>query len=347
MFNHKIIIALGILVPVLMSCHHRNEPAGPAGQLIPVKVQKVTYSRDSVRNYYVGVVEESQCIPLSFLTAGTVEQVLFDEGQHVEKGRLLAALNTTNYQSTLQLATAKEKQAKDAYDRLSAVFQSGSLPEIKMVEIETGLDQANAAVQIARKNLHDCNLYAPVNGIIGKRSVEPGMNAVPGITVMTIVKIEKVFIRVSIPENEIASTAIGQKVVVQVPALNNKLFHGIVEQKGVMANLLSHTYDIKIGISNKEETLIPGMVCNVLINEPASDKTVSIPHQSVQTDPEGKTYVFTVDTITRRVIRKNIETGALSGMGKVLVAQGLKDGDQLVVEGYQKIRPNTPVQIIR
>ncbi len=80
---------------------------------------------------------------------------------------------------------------------LSEVYKNGSLPEVKMVEMETGLEQANAAAQIACKNLADCKLFSPANGIIGKRSIEPGMNVIPGITVLTVVKIDKVFIRVS------------------------------------------------------------------------------------------------------------------------------------------------------
>ena len=234
-------------------------------QAIGVKVQTVKDACDTVQNYYVGVVEESISIPLSFLTSGTIEQVMADEGTHVKKGQLLASLNSDNYRNALQLAAAKEKQAKDAFNRLSEVYKNGSLPEVKMVEMETGLEQANAAAQIATKNLADCKLFSPANGIIGKRSIEPGMNVIPGITVLTIVKIDKVFIRVSIPENEIVSTNVGQQALIRVPALKDITFKGLIEQKGVMANPLSHTYDIKIAIQNPEEILRPGMVCNVII----------------------------------------------------------------------------------
>jgi membrane fusion protein, multidrug efflux system len=347
MVNYKIIIALGIIIPILACCHNQAGPAGNIGQSMPVKILTVKYSQDSAQNYYVGVAEESQSIPLSFLTVGTLDQVMFEEGEHVNKGQLLASLNSYNYQSALQAAVAKEKQAKDAYDRLSVVFQNGSLPEIKMVEIETLLDQANAAVQIAGKNLRDCKLYAPVSGIIGKRSIEPGMNVIAGTPVLTIVNIEKVFIRVSIPENEIVNTNMGQDAFIRVPALHDKSFHGIIEQKGVMANLLSHTYDIKIAVPNKEEILRPGMVCNVLIRESWPAKSFSIPQQTIQTDPDGKKYVFTVDVKTHRVSRKNIVTGSLTCTGKIIVANGLSEGDQLVVEGYQKINSNSPVQIVR
>jgi RND family efflux transporter MFP subunit len=345
MFNYKLMTSLAFLALILHGCH--NGAQKNVESIVGVKIQVVNQTHDTVQNNYVGVVEESVAIPLSFLTSGTIEKVNADEGTRVNKGQLLASLNSDNYRNALQLTAAKEKQAKDAYNRLSEVYKNGSLPEVKMVEMETALDQANAAAQIAAKNLADCKLLAPANGIIGKRSLEPGMNVIPGITVLTIVKIDKVFIRVSIPENEIVSTNIGQHALIRVPALKDRTFKGLIEQKGVMANPLSHTYDIKIALHNPEEILRPGMVCNVIITGNPRQKGISIPQQSVQVDEEGEKYVFTVDSATSRAVRKNIEITELSGNGNVIVTRGLHEGDILVMEGYQKINNNTPVQITR
>lgn len=345
MFNSKLLISLAIVAVFLHGCHNSEQKS--AGSTVGVKVQSVKETHDTVQNYYVGVVEESIAIPLSFLTSGTIELVMADEGTHVKKGQLLASLNSDNYRNALQLTAAKEKQAKDAYNRLSEVYKNGSLPEVKMVEMETGLEQANAAAQIATKNLADCKLYSPANGIVGKRSIEPGMNVIPGLTVLTIVKIDKIFIRVSIPENEIVTTNVGQQALIRVPALKDRTFRGLIEQKGVMANPLSHTYDIKIAIQNPEEILRPGMVCNVIITGNPQVKGISIPQQSVQVDENGEKYVFTVDSSTNRALRKNIEANELSSNGNVIVSKGLHEGDLLVMEGYQKININTPVQIIR
>jgi membrane fusion protein, multidrug efflux system len=345
MFKYKLMTSLAIMALILHGCHNGDQ--NKVESIVGVKVQLVKEAHDTIQNYYVGVVEESIAIPLSFLTSGTIEQVLADEGMHVRKGQLLASLNSENYRNALQLTAAKEKQAKDAYDRLSEVYNNGSLPEVKMVEMEAGLEQANAAVQIATKNLSDCRLFSPANGIIGKRSIEPGMNVIPGVTVLTVVKIDKVFIRVSIPEKEITSTNTGQQALIRVPALHDQVFRGLIEQKGVMANPLSHTYDVKIAIQNPGEILRPGMVCNVIIAGSLQQKGISIPQQSVQVDEEGKKYVFTADSSTGRVHMKYIETNELSGNGDVIVTKGLQKGDLLVMEGYQKINTGTPVQIIR
>ena len=243
--NNKLIL-MGLTTIALLwvtSCNNKNNRTSALVQGFPVRVQKVEFSSNQKPNYYVGIVEESVSVPVSFLTTGQVVKVYVTEGQKVKKGQLLAELNSSNYQSMYDMSLAKEKQAEDAFTRLSVLYKKGSLPEIKYIEIQTGVEQARSATQITLKNLNDCKLYAPMSGIIGKRSIEPGMGILPGISVMTLVKIDKVFIKVSVPENEISKIRTGQKAKISVAALDNEQFEGTIEEKGVMASPLSHTYD--------------------------------------------------------------------------------------------------------
>ncbi|MDP4205442.1 MAG: efflux RND transporter periplasmic adaptor subunit [Bacteroidota bacterium] len=322
-----------------------NQRNDSSAKKVSVKVQQISISPENNSTNYVGTIQESVSIPLSFLTTGTVSQVLVSEGQSVHKGQLIASLNNFSYRNTYQIALAKEKQALDGYKRLSDIYKKGSLPEVKMVEIETGLSQARAATQMARKNVSDCRIYAPTDGVIGQRMIEPGMNVLPGSAVFNLVKIKKVYAVVSIPENEITKTAIGQKAFIMVAALNNETFEGRITEKGVMANPLSHTYEVKIAIQNTGEKLKPGMVSNVLIQNNGPANSIVIPQQSVQVDNNNGKYVFVVNTTSQKTYKKAIKIGKLSGNGGISVINGLNNGDLLVVEGFQKLNENTPVQI--
>jgi RND family efflux transporter MFP subunit len=336
----------GIAALCMYCCAREESNKVPEGGPLPVKVLTVSNNAENQTDTYVGTAEASQTIPLSFLTTGAVERVLVNEGETVNKGQLLASLNSSSYQNAYLLATAKEKQAMDAYDRLSSVYKNGSLPEIKMVEIESGLEQAKSAAGIAKKNLDDCKVCAPMDGIIGKKNIEPGMNVVPGITIMTLVKIDKIFIKVPVPENEISALGRGQMATVIVPALNNQSFTGTIELKGVIANPLSHTYEVKIAIANHNKKIIPGMVCNVIITRTSETSCISIPQHIIQIDPAGHSYVFTVDTSESKAVRKPIKTGRLFANGLVEVVSGLAAGDAVIKEGYQKVNQGTKVQII-
>ncbi|MHB9142951.1 MAG: biotin/lipoyl-binding protein, partial [Paludibacter sp.] len=145
MNNKMILIGFSVIMLVgVTSCNKKKETTSISGQAFPVKVQKVELTKEITQNYYVGVVEESVSVPISFLTMGQVERVYVTEGQKVRKGQLLAELNSNNYQSMYQMALSKQEQAEDAYNRLSDLHKKGSLPEIKYIEIQTNVEQARS-----------------------------------------------------------------------------------------------------------------------------------------------------------------------------------------------------------
>ncbi|MDR1129687.1 MAG: efflux RND transporter periplasmic adaptor subunit [Prevotellaceae bacterium] len=235
----------------LSGCEKRGKEVPKTDKVIPVKVQTVGFSSEQGSRNYVGTVEESSAISLSFSMPGTVEEVFVSEGQRVQKGQLLATLNSATAKNSLATTQSQLNRAQDAYDRLAKVHDNGSLPGIKFVEVETSLQQAKSMLEIARKNLDDCRLYAPRSGIVTSRSVEPGVNVLPGITAFRLVSVDRVNVKISVPENEIGDIAVGIDATVEVPALNNDTFTGKVELKGVIANAISHTYEVKIGIDNR------------------------------------------------------------------------------------------------
>ncbi|HCE57025.1 efflux RND transporter periplasmic adaptor subunit [Maribellus comscasis] len=316
------------------------------GKGIPVKVSEIGKSINATDHMYIGTIEESFSVPLSFLVTGTAEKVLVDEGQMVKKGQLLAILNNESYQNMYQVALSKAKQAEDAYNRLEPMYKKGSLPEIKYVEIKTGLDQAHSLASISEKNLNDCNLYAPADGIVGRRMIEPGMSIIPGKPVFQLVKIDKVNVKIPVPENEIAGIQKGQEAYVKVSALGDRKFEGEVTEIGVLSNPLSHTYNIKVALNNPDKILKPGMVCKVSINNPVMGNRIVVPLSVIQVGGDKSKYVYVANSSKDKVVKRNVELGSLASNG-VVITSGLSAGDLLITEGYQKINESTTIQIVR
>ncbi|MDR1603075.1 MAG: efflux RND transporter periplasmic adaptor subunit [Tannerella sp.] len=328
----------------LSGCGGVGDETPKTAKVIPVKVQTVGLSDESSDRIYVGTVEESTAISLSFSMPGAVEEVLVSEGQRVQKGQLLAKLNSTTAQNSLTTTQSQLTRAQDAYDRLAKLHTNGSLPDIKFVEVETGLQQAKSMVEIARKNLDDCRLYAPRSGIVASRSIEPGVNVMPGVAAFKLVTVDRVNVKISVPESEIGDIAVGRDARIEVPALNSDTFTGKVELKGISANPISHTYEVKIGIGNPQSRLMPGMVCKVSLKRDEVQADIVIPNRTVQTSPEGKRFVWLADNGVAR--RRYVTPGKLSGNG-VTVSEGLSAGDQLIVEGYRNVSEGMKISFIR
>ena len=326
----------------MVGCGNKTETE-KAPKIIPVKVMNIGFSNELNQRNYVGTVEESFALSLSFSSIGTVERVMVTQGQKVSKGQLLATLNTATAQNAYDVSKSTLKQAQDAYDRLSALHEKGSLPDIKFIEVETGLEKAKSMEAISHKNLKDCKLYASLNGVIAQRSVEEGSNVMPGTSAFKIVSVDEVYVKVSVPENEIGSIKIGQPATVKVSALGDKEYQGKVDKKGIEANPIAHTYEIKIRLKNPQSEMLPGMVCKTFIQQQGvEDKKIVVPNKVVQVAPDGKHFVWIADGNIAK--RRFIAIGSLTDYG-ITVEDGLKVGDQVIVEGGNKVSEGMQIQV--
>ncbi len=149
------LLLLAISLPILASCGKSESQIKnlESSQAYSVLCQNVVGSESSTENYYIGTVEAEITVPVNFTGIGTVQKVYVSEGQFVSRGQTLAVLENSTAKNSMEIAESMEKQAKDAYNRLTKVYKEGSLPEIKYVEMESKLQQAVSGAQIAKKKL--------------------------------------------------------------------------------------------------------------------------------------------------------------------------------------------------
>lgn len=226
----------------------------------PVKVKAVVVKDDAYVNLmrYSGTVEEENGTSLSFAVAGTIKTMNVRLGQHVSAGQLIATLDPTSMQNSHKVAHAALEQAEDASRRMKELHDKGSLPDMKWVEVQSKLEQARSMEQIARRNLDDCRLRAPFSGIIAEKSMEAGENVAPGMPVARLVTASSLVVRISVPEAEMRSVRTGQKADVAVTAIGGEKIAARVVEKGVVANPLSRTYEVRLKLENTDKEVLPG-----------------------------------------------------------------------------------------
>ena len=339
----KLAAYTGILLSALIwiSCSGKKDE-NQAIRAVPVKVVKVSESSYMNSRNYVGTVEAVSSSSLSFEVMGNVSKVFVTEGENVQKGKLLATLDKATLQNSYNASLASLKEAQDAYNRMKSLYDNGSLPEMKWVEVQSKLQQAVSMEQISRKGLKDAGLYAPFSGVISSKSIEPGMNVMPGIEVMQLADISTVNIKIAVPEKEISHVNKGQQAEVRVGALGDKLFTGVVSEKGIAANPLAHTYEVKIKLNNSSHELMPGMVCKVGVHSRETEAGIVLPNHTVQLQPDGKKFVWVVkdNAASQRIVN----TGDLTSEG-VIITAGLQPGDEVIVSGNQKVSEGTKIAV--
>ena len=231
-------------------------------------------------------------------------------------------------------------QAEDAYHRMKELYDKGSLPEIRWVETQSKLQQARSMEAVARKQMEDCRLTAPYDGVIAEKTGETGQNVLPGFAVTRLVTTTGQQVRIAVPEAEIGHIREGQQASIRVPAAGGKTYTGTVVERGIRADALSRSYPVKLRVDDADSELLPGMVAEVSL-WPADGETACIlPLHIVQLDERNRNFVW----VNRegKAEQRFITCGDFAGDG-VIVTQGLQPGDIVIVKGQHKVCNGTVI----
>ena len=325
---------------LMVSCTEKQEEKTKAPTRVTTEV--VAAATGLGGQSYVGIVEEREATAVSFTGMGVVKRVLVSEGQAVSRGQLIAEMDGTQARNALSAAEAQMTQADDALKRYGMLHDNGSLPEVKWVEIQSKVAQAKAQLEMAKKNMADTRLTAPVSGIIGKKFLGAGETAMPSQSVVSILDISSVKVKVAVPEVEIGGIGTHSPTEIKVDAIGG-IFNGGLIEKGVVADALTHTYDIRINVANSNRRLLPGMVASVKFTEESPQATghLSLPVTAIQKKVDGSLFVWTIDN-NNLAHRTTVTIGHTVG-NRLTITSGLESGQRVVTEGYLKLSEGTQV----
>ena len=353
-------ISILLLLPMLfIACGQQAEQREKAPTLVKVEqVSAQTMADDGTT--YVGTVEENSATIVSFTGMGTLQHVAVSEGQRVARGQLIAVMDDAQARNMLAAAEAQSRQAEDALVRCKLLHDEGSMTEAQWVEVQSKVDQARSQLAIAQKNLDDSRLVAPVSGIVGKRYLAAGETALPSQPVVSILDISTVKVKIAVPEREMKNITPTTPTSISVEAIGREFQGGRIE-KGVQADALTHTYDVRIRVENKGMELLPGMVAKVRTlppnqssqntqfclpgtllgreQSPLSGGAFLLPLTAVQKRADDSFFVWTV-AADGTAHRTTVTVGETIG-NRIKILSGLTEGQRVVTEGHQKLSEGT------
>lgn len=341
-YNFLILFSLSI---VIASCHKKQEssvatPPPP----VKVKVVEIGAASSSPGRQYSGTVSSSATTTLSFPVGGTITDLYAKEGQKVAKGQLLGKVRNGEYLNAYNIAKAQLAEARDAYERLKKLHDANALPDIKWVEIQQKLAQAENAEEMARRAFNDANLHSPAAGTVTRKFADVGQTVLPVEPIYEIVSTDELTIDVSVSENEIGNFVTGQKASVVLESMANNPIQGKVTGKTIVADPLTRAFTVKVGLPNKDGKILPGMIGNVTFSPSSEEAPASmgyvLPSQAVLLSSNNRLFVWVVEDSVAR--RRFVVADELVADG-VEILEGLEPGDLVITEGIQKVGNGTRV----
>ena len=335
-------LLLVCLALAAISCADKGNRKITEKEPINVGVMTVTPMSSQYYNVYVGEINASGSAVISSNHPGVLEAINVEQGTQVNKGDVIAEVVSKNVLTSYEISQATLRQAEDGYERVKKVHQSGTVADVKLVEIETQLAKARAAAKSSEESLEDCKIKAPFNGTISEVLVEKGVHVNPGTPILKIVDLSTVEIVIPVPEGEIGKIRIGQRALVDVPALNITGIEARVELKGVTAASPSHTYKCTLVPDKKQSNLYPGMVCKVRLSEVSDSMRIRIPASAIEMDSNGR-FVWVVKD---GAVAKNYVTVDGYQEQGVVISSGLEPEDKVIVKGAAKVSTGMKVNTV-
>jgi membrane fusion protein (multidrug efflux system) len=350
-----------------ISCSGKGNQQGFAGMAPTVSVATVNYSTITLQREFQATLVSNKQIKLVTDVGGRVEDILFKEGGHVVRGQPLYNIDKRLYQAAYDEAVAQLKIAQtnlltaqtDA-QRYQNLWDHNAVDEIQLahakaqVEVaKATVDAAAAAVARANTNLEHATIVAPFNGATNVSNVRLGDLVVAYQTVLvTIVDNSNMRADFYVPEGQyVAMLSRNDHSGTSLPKFNLILPDGSLYPLEGNLDFLDNTVDpttgtllVRLIFPNPDNILKSGMSCVVRSEENnQQQKYLVIPQQAVQ-QVLNEYYVYVVND-SAVVMDRKITPGQSSN-GVQIVTNGLKQGDRVIVEGIEKVRPNQQVKTV-
>lgn len=330
----QIISVIGLVLFASCSGKSGNDTAKKAQ---PCKVMEVKPTQLENKWYYVGELQAHTATSVNFRVPGVVQAVYVNDGDYVSKGQLLATLDPQEMQRSYDMAKASLTQAEDAMTRVEMMHKEQSIADIKYVEVQTKVEQARTLYKSAQERLNNTKLYAPVSGYISNRSIEEGESYGLVMPAFKILDVSSLVACVPIPEREIPHLHKGDKAVISVLALGEDVtYTATIDEISASCDRVTHSYEVRLNINNGDQRLKHGMVCNVQL-WPGKSQFMAchvLPVNAVINMSDNQKFVWVI--VDGKATRRNVSVGMYTTDG-IVVLDGVKNGDLVVVEGQTKL----------
>lgn len=357
------------LVFALSGCSKEQEQP----RMVPlVSTVKVVPERAAITSDLPGRVAPVREAQIRARVTGIVQKIEFKQGGDVKEGQLLFKIDPAQYQAAYEQADAQLKRAQaDAYaanllaKRYAPLVKANAISKQEFDNAQAGARQADAVVAGAKAaldsaaiNLGYTNVTSPITGRIGRPLVTEGALVEGSVaTQMAVVQqLSPIYVDLNQSTAELARLRKmfkdgslqkvdehAAKVVVMLedgsiyPEPARLLFTGISVNEG------TGQVTLRTEVQNPDQVLLPGMFVRVRIDQGIDDNAILIPAQALQRGADGKNSVMVVKD--GKVAVAPVSLGP-NHEGRVLITQGLKADDEVIVEGFQKVRPGVPVKAV-
>jgi membrane fusion protein (multidrug efflux system) len=315
-----------------------QNPSGSTGVVIAqASVEPFPLSAEALGN-----ARANEAVDIRPEITAAITSIEFEEGAPVEQGEVLVRLESSEPLADLAAARAALVDSESQYRRSRELYETRVVSESELEQLEARRDADQAAVNAAQSRLDHTVIRAPFAGQLGLRRVSLGSIVGPNTVITTLDDTSRIKLDFDVPEVFLSRLVTGLHVVARSAAWPDRAFEGVVTSVDTRVDPVSRTVTVRALLPNEDGRLRPGMFLTVTL---LKDDVVAlmIPEQAIVPE-RSKQFVFVVgegNVVERREVRSGRRRP-----GEVEILDGLEDGERVIIEGTQKVRPGSVVEAV-
>lgn len=291
-----------------------------------------------------GSIEAVQGVTLAAEQPGKVIKISFTSGEIVQKGTLLAHLDTSAEEAQLRAIESTRNLARTNLRRLAQLADQGLISRSELDTAEADSKQTTAQTENIQAIINKKIIRAPFAGRLGIRQINEGQILKEGQEIVTLQTLDPVFVNFMLPQQQLSQINTGMPVHITVDGSSEKDLSGTITAIDPKVDEITRNIHVQATVANTKETLRPGMFVNASVILPEQEKVITIPGTAVLYAPYSDS-VFVVEdtkdgkngtdskTLRQQFIRLGEKRGDFAA-----VLSGLHEGETVVSTGVFKLR---------
>jgi membrane fusion protein (multidrug efflux system) len=353
--NRKTTVIL--LAAILTACGgDAQKSQGNSGGPPALEVEVVTLvpSQATITHELPGRLQAVRTAQVRARVEGIVERRLFVEGSDVRSGATLFSIDPRGYQATFDAAMADVAVARLTFERYKPLLDIKAVSQQELDLANAKVKQTEAVLTRARLDLENTTVPAPISGRIGRAAVTEGALVGRGEATLlaTIEQIDPIYANFTRPgvdllrlQQAVKSGKLKQADHTRVELIreDGSIYAqpGKLQFSDLAIDPATGSVSLRAVFANPGHELLPGAFVRVRFPEAVLDAAIRVPQSAVLSDAQGQ-FVMVVDG-TGKAVQRLVKTDGMSG-DDFIVAEGLKRGDRVIVNGLQKLRPGVPMK---
>lgn len=290
----------------------------------------------------VGTFTPYNDVVLKAETSGRVETIHFKDGARAKPNQKLFTFHNKEQEAKFKKAEATLHMSKNILNRKEKLIEKKFVTPQDLEQAQTQVDSDKADLDLAKEELSKTIILAPFDGLLSDRQISKGAYVIEGDELVRLQDITPIRLTFQIPQKDIVSVHVGDKVTASTDVYPSKSFAGEIEAIEPSVNEDTRSVTIYATFPNKDEKLIPGFYGRAELTT-ISPKRASlfIPEQALVIRPNG---MHVYKAVGNKAVLTKITVGIRTA-DQAEVTAGLKKGDQIILEGQDKVHDGSPITI--